>query len=98
MSAFLYEFPISIMPTVGPDCLTYEQYSVQSQDFALAMMQEIAEIDNICNELSLAPHWILDTNEEEDHNAQENAEIVNLCNELSLAPHWILNTEEPATK
>ena len=82
---------ISNMATIGPDCLTYEEYSTQSQDFALAMTEDFAEIANICDELSVAPHWILNMDdEEEDHND----EIANICDELSVAPHWILNMDD----
>jgi len=85
---------ISNMSTVGPDCLTYEEYTIKSQDFDVAMRDDFAEIANICNELSVAPHWILNTDDDEDHHD----DIANICNELSVAPHWILNTDEPCVQ
>ena len=83
------EFPISNMPTVGADCLTYEEYAMQSQEFALMMAQDFMELSNICNELTVAPQWLLNMEEGEE----PSDEIANICDELTVAPQWLLNME-----
>ena len=86
----IHEFPISNMPTVGADCLTYEEYAMQSQEFALMMAQDFMELSNICDELTVAPQWLLNMEEGEE----PSDEIVNICDELTVAPQWLLNMEE----
>ena len=62
----IHEFPISNMPTVGADCLTYEEYAMQSQEFALMMAQDFMELSNICDELTVAPQWLINMEEGEE--------------------------------
>jgi hypothetical protein len=91
MSLFVSENTISTMRLSGPECLTFEQYVIQSQEFAFLVAQDFMEISDICNDLTVAPHWILNI---EDDVAEDLPDISNVCDELTVASHWILNIED----